>query len=71
MVLPLTADDASVIIKSITETSCPFGIRSGGHGFFALSSGVDIGVTIDFSKYLCLASANITQTQKVVNYSLS
>jgi FAD/FMN-containing dehydrogenase len=50
MVLPSTADDASAIIQTITEYSCPFGIRGGGHSSFALSNSVDTGVTIDFGK---------------------
>lgn len=48
MVLPVAADNVSVIIQTIAENSCPFGIRGGGHGSFAFSNGVDQGVTIYF-----------------------
>ena len=47
MALPLTAEDVSIIISTLVKGDCPFGVRSGGHGSFALSSGVENGVTID------------------------
>ena len=50
MVLPSTAEDASEFIKIIVADDCPFGIRSGGHGIFPLSSSVKNGITIDFGK---------------------
>lgn len=44
---PQTAGDVSSIVKVLTAKKCPFGIRGGGHGFFALSNSVADGVTID------------------------
>jgi FAD/FMN-containing dehydrogenase len=51
MVLPSKADDVSTIIKTLVNGHCPFGIRGGGHGSFALSNGVEKGVTIDFGTF--------------------
>jgi len=50
MVLPSTPDDVSTIIRVLVKEYCPFGIRGGGHGSFALSNGVERGVTIDFGR---------------------
>ncbi|RYO80227.1 hypothetical protein DL766_009286 [Monosporascus sp. MC13-8B] len=47
MVLPLTAEDVSSVVKVISKKKCPFGIRSGGHSQFAGSSSVEKGITID------------------------
>lgn len=44
---PQTAKDVSRIVKTLASNHCPFGIRGGGHGFFALSNSVADGVTID------------------------
>lgn len=44
---PQTAKDVSRIVKTLASNDCPFGIRGGGHGFFALSNSVAEGVTID------------------------
>lgn len=51
MVLPLTPEDASETMRTITEDKCPFGIRGGGHMAFAGSSSTDHGVTIDLGRY--------------------
>lgn len=51
MVQPSSADDVSTIIKTLVAGSCPFGVRGGGHGSFALSNAVKNGITIDFGKY--------------------
>lgn len=48
MVMPATADEASLVIRVLTKNECPFGIRGGGHGADAYSNGIDAGVTIDF-----------------------
>jgi hypothetical protein len=48
MVLPLTAEDVSAIIKTLVAGDCPFGIRGGGHSAHRLSNSVEDGVTIDF-----------------------
>lgn len=50
LVQPSTAKDVSAIIKSLVAGDCPFGVRGGGHGSFALSNAVKDGVTIDFGK---------------------
>ncbi|KAI1858874.1 uncharacterized protein JN550_012333 [Neoarthrinium moseri] len=47
MVLPRTAEDVSVIITTIVDNECPFGIRGGGHGAHALSNSLQEGITID------------------------
>lgn len=44
---PETAKDVSRVVKTLAANDCPFGIRGGGHGFFALSNSVADGVTID------------------------
>ncbi|KAI3390918.1 hypothetical protein diail_8414 [Diaporthe ilicicola] len=44
---PKRAEDVSYIIKTLVANECPFGIRGGGHAFFALSNSVANGVTID------------------------
>ncbi|KAK7697635.1 hypothetical protein SLS64_013374 [Diaporthe eres] len=44
---PEGAKDVSSIVKTLAANDCPFGIRGGGHGFFALSNSVAEGVTID------------------------
>ncbi|KAK4152537.1 FAD binding domain-containing protein [Chaetomidium leptoderma] len=48
MILPATAHDVSITIDTLVQNKCPFGVRGGGHGSFALSSSVEHGVTIDF-----------------------
>ncbi|KAJ6787511.1 hypothetical protein PWT90_02274 [Aphanocladium album] len=48
MVLPSTAEDVSIIIKTLSKHQCHFGIRGGGHGAFPLANSVEHGVTIDF-----------------------
>lgn len=50
VVLPESAEDASIIMKVVSKNKCPFGIRGGGHGFFALANSVEEGITIDFGK---------------------
>ncbi|RYP88467.1 hypothetical protein DL770_004631 [Monosporascus sp. CRB-9-2] len=50
MVLPTTAQETSEAIRTIAAKKRPFGIRSGGHSLFPLSSSVEDGVTIDFGK---------------------
>lgn len=48
MVFPSTAEDVSTIITTVVAGHCPFGVKGGGHGSFALSNSVEHGVTIDF-----------------------
>lgn len=50
MVLPSTAEDVSIIMKTFVKHECPFGIRGGGHSSFALSNSVEHGITIDFGE---------------------
>jgi FAD/FMN-containing dehydrogenase len=50
VVLPESTEDASTIMKIISKKRCPFGIRAGGHGFFALANSIKKGITIDFGK---------------------
>lgn len=40
-----------MIIQTLTQSECPFGIVGGGHGDFAGSNSVKDGVTIDFGKH--------------------
>ncbi|KAI1361239.1 FAD binding domain-containing protein [Xylaria arbuscula] len=47
IVLPLTTEDVSTVIKILTTHECPFGIQSGGHGLFPGANSVRNGVTID------------------------
>ena len=47
---PSTAEDVSLVIRTLVEYECPFGIRGGGHGIFPQANSVDEGVTIDFGK---------------------
>lgn len=47
MVLPSTDEDVSTIIKTLVLRDCTFGVRTSGHGSFALSNSVEHGVTID------------------------
>lgn len=54
MVLPESPDDVSVVITTIVDNDCPFGIRGGGHGTHALSNSLEDGVTIDMGKRLPL-----------------
>lgn len=44
---PEETKDVSSVVKTLAANDCPFGIRGGGHGFFALSNSVADGVTID------------------------
>jgi FAD/FMN-containing dehydrogenase len=48
MVLPQTAQDVSLVIKTLVAGDCPFGVRGGGHSSHPLSNSVDEGITIDF-----------------------
>lgn len=50
VVLPGSAEDVSTIMKVVSKKECPFGIRGGGHGFFALANSVEEGIAIDFGK---------------------
>ena len=47
-VQPSTAEDVSLVITTLVENECPFGVRAGGHGIFPEANGVEDGVTIDF-----------------------
>jgi hypothetical protein len=56
MVLPLTAEDVSLTVKTLVAGDCTFGIRGGGHGAHPLSNSVEEGLTIDFgecAKHTC------------------
>jgi hypothetical protein len=50
-VRPASTKDVSAVITTLTSKECPFGILSGGHGWFSGANSVEDGVTIDF-KYL-------------------
>ena len=49
-VQPSTAEDVSLVIRTLVGNECPFGIRAGGHGIFPQANSVEEGVTIDFGK---------------------
>ena len=53
MVLPTTAQDVSLAVKSLVKTNragtCRFAVRSGGHTPWAGAAGIQDGVTIDLS----------------------
>lgn len=51
MVLPESTEDVQKIARAISDSKCPFGVRSGGHSTWKGSNGVERGVTIDFSKW--------------------
>jgi FAD/FMN-containing dehydrogenase len=48
MVLPQTAEDVSLTVRTLVAGDCPFGIRGGGHSSHPLSNSVEDGITIDF-----------------------
>ena len=52
--LPTSAQDVSVAVKSLVNTNrvgpCRFAVRSGGHTPWAGSAGIQDGVTIDLSR---------------------
>ncbi len=50
MVFPESAEDVSDVVKALTASSCPFGMRSGAHSAFQGSNGIKDGVTVDFGK---------------------
>lgn len=47
MVVPETPEQVSLVITTISQNQCPFGIRGGGHGTHALSNSLEEGITID------------------------
>lgn len=49
IVAPRSAQDDSKIVGLLSNGSCQFAIRSGGHGLLVGSSNIAIGVTIDMS----------------------
>jgi len=48
-IAPSTTREVSKIVGLLTEDSCQFAIRSGGHGLLVGSSNIATGVTIDMS----------------------
>ena len=67
-VMPSTAEDVSLIIKTLVEYQCPFGIRGGGHGIFSEANSVEEGVTIDFGrKWTLLCCANTASSRVLAN----
>ncbi|KIW15121.1 hypothetical protein PV08_07908 [Exophiala spinifera] len=49
-VLPESAEDVSIIIKTATEHQQPFAVKSGGHGVFAGASSISGGLLIDLAR---------------------
>ena len=47
MVRPSDAQDVSTAVKTITQYSCAFAIKSGGAGGWAGSSNVEGGIVVD------------------------
>jgi len=45
VIRPLTPEDVSVVVKTISKHSCHFAIKSGGHSMFAGASNADGGIT--------------------------
>ena len=48
-VAPKSTQDVAKIVKILSQHSCQFAIRSGGHGLLVGSSNIDVGVTVDLS----------------------
>ncbi|KAL4883833.1 hypothetical protein BJY04DRAFT_226442 [Aspergillus karnatakaensis] len=46
---PLSTEDISIAIKSLTASNCPIAVRSGGHASSIGASNISPGVTIDLS----------------------
>ncbi|KAK7986876.1 hypothetical protein PG988_001864 [Apiospora saccharicola] len=49
-VLPQSADDTAIVVKTLVRNECPFGIKGGGHGDFPAANSIQEGVTIDFGR---------------------
>ena len=49
-VLPQSSEETSLIIQTIGQYQCPFGVVSGGHSDFPGSNSIKAGVTIDFGR---------------------
>ena len=49
IVAPKSTQNVSKIVRILSQGSCPFAIRSGGHGVLVASSNIAVGVTIDLS----------------------
>ncbi|KAL9007883.1 MAG: hypothetical protein Q9173_006935 [Seirophora scorigena] len=49
-VLPTSTKDVSKIVGLLSEKSCRFAIKSGGHGLPVGASNIDEGVTIDLGR---------------------
>lgn len=64
---PETAKDVSSIVKTLAANDCPFGIRGGGHGSFALSNSVAEGVTIDLGCKLTREASQHTGWASLLN----
>ncbi|KAI1758236.1 FAD binding domain-containing protein [Xylaria castorea] len=58
--LPLTTQEVSAVIQTLTAHQCPFGIQSGGHGVFPGANSVRNGVTVDLG-YMNTTTYNVEQ----------
>lgn len=46
-VLPATAEDVAVVVKTAKKLQCPFAVKGGGHTFFAGANSIQDGISID------------------------
>lgn len=65
VIRPLTPQDVSVAIKTISKHSCHFAIKSGGHSMFAGASNADGGITIDLKHLNSLELSEDLSTARV------
>ncbi|KAI9752305.1 MAG: hypothetical protein M1835_001107, partial [Candelina submexicana] len=50
IVIPSTSTEVAQIVTLLGKGSCPFAVRSGGHGLVVGASNIDNGVTVDLSR---------------------
>nr|KAI9722309.1 MAG: hypothetical protein M1812_001781 [Candelaria pacifica] len=50
IVIPSTSTEVAQIVTLLGNNSCPFAVRSGGHGLVVGAANIDTGVTVDLSR---------------------
>jgi FAD/FMN-containing dehydrogenase len=60
---PASAEDVSLILKTVTAEGCHFAVKSGGHAREAGFSNADAGVTIDLVR---MGSVELSKDKKSV-----
>lgn len=62
---PSSAEEVTVILRTLIDEQCHFTVKSGGHSRIQNSSNAEHGVTIDMVRFKDLLVADDTETVKI------